>query len=73
MFDVALVIPLRRFALVGFAQGDDAVMPRVQKFGNGLDRAALAGGIAAFQQDQHALSGADEPALKLDQFDVELL
>ena len=60
--DVALEIPLRALAVGGLGQGDHAALARVQVAGEVLYRAALAGGIAAFEQHQHALPGVLHPA-----------
>ena len=49
MRDVALEIPLRALALVRRRQRGDAADARIEPLGDALDDAALAGGIAAFE------------------------
>src|SRR6185369_12647652 len=53
MSHVALEIPLRAFALVGSRQRGDPADPRVEALGDALDDPALAGGIAALEEDDH--------------------
>ena len=48
--DVALEIPLVALALGRRGQGDDAADARIEPLGDALDGAALAGGVAAFEQ-----------------------
>ena len=52
--DVALEVPLRLLAVRRRGQRDDGRAARVQRLGQALDRAALAGGVAALE-DQHDL------------------
>jgi hypothetical protein len=55
--DVALKVPLRALAVVRRRQRDDAADARVQPLRDALDRAALAGGVAAFEDHHHTLPG----------------
>jgi hypothetical protein len=49
--DVAMEIPLTTLCLCWLGQCDDSSCPRIEVFHEALDRAALAGRIAAFEQD----------------------
>ena len=51
----------------------DAVVARVQALGDGLDGAAFAGGVAAFEDHQQALAAAVQAALQADQFELQFL
>src|SRR4029079_8606246 len=62
MLDVALEIPLSLFALARRGKRDDAALARVEHMREHVDRAALAGGVAAFEQDDDALPGLRHPA-----------
>ncbi len=73
MLDVALEIPLALLLGGRFLQGYDPRAARVQVFHEALDGAALAGGVAAFEQDHHALAGLLHPALHLEQFDLQVV
>ncbi len=55
MFDIALEIPLAAFNIAGLFKGDDACAARIEVFHETLDRAALAGGVASFEQDHDPL------------------
>ena len=68
MADVALEIPLALFALVRLGQGDGAHVAIVQRTLDGLDHAALAGGVAALEDHHHALVVGSDPVLQFDQF-----
>ena len=72
MGDVALEIPLRALALGRLLQRDHARGARVHVLHEALDRAALAGGVAALEQDDDALAGALDPALRLQQLALQL-
>ena len=61
MLDKTLEIPLALLGLAWFAKGDGAALARVEPVGHRMDRAALARSIAAFEQDQNALSGLRHP------------
>ena len=52
MLDVALEVPLGPLPLGGRRQRDDPGDPGIQVLGDPLDRAALAGGVAALE-DHH--------------------
>ena len=49
--DIAMEVPLTTLCLCWLGQRDDASCPRIEVFHEPLDRAALAGRIAAFEQD----------------------
>jgi hypothetical protein len=70
---VALEIPLRGFGIAGLGQRRDAEIAGIQRFGNALDGAALAGGIAPFEDHQQTLSAASQAVLQPDQFKLQLL
>src|SRR2546423_7812392 len=65
MLDVALEIPLRLLAFARARQRDHAALARVEHAGEHVDRAALAGGVAAFEDDDQALAGLGDPARHL--------
>jgi hypothetical protein len=69
---VALEVPLPAFASVGLFQRHDARLARVQVLHEPLDRAALAGRVAAFEQHDEFLAGLLDPFLHLQQFDLKL-
>ena len=69
--DVALEVPLRQLALGGRRQGDDARDAGVQVLRDPLDRAALAGGVAALEDDHESGAGGADPLLHLDQFGLQ--
>src|SRR5271166_61276 len=71
MRDVALKIPLRPLALGWLLQSNDPGGPRIHMFSETLDRAPLAGRVAAFEQHDDALSGLLDPALRLEQLALE--
>ena len=52
---VALEVPLAALVLGGLFERDDARAARVEVLHEALDRAALAGGVAAFEQDDDLL------------------
>ncbi|MNV79176.1 hypothetical protein D3C71_1727160 [compost metagenome] len=68
--NVALEVPLGTLAVGGLGQRYHVALARVEVFGDGLDGAALAGGIAAFQQHQHALPGVLYPARHRGEFQL---
>ena len=70
---IALEVPLAALDLAGFFQRDDARTARVQVFHETLDRAALAGRVAAFEEDQQALAAVLDPGLQLQQFHLQLV
>ena len=68
MLDVALEIPLVAFPLRRSRQGDDVALARIERTGEHVDRAALAGGIAAFEHHDQPLLGFLDPARRIAQF-----
>src|SRR5690348_5816472 len=66
MRDVALKVPLGLFALGGGGEGDDAGEPRIEQCGHALDDAALAGGVAALEDDDDPEPAVTHPVLELD-------
>ena len=69
--DVALEVPLRALALGRGGQGGDPPAARARALGDALDHAALAGGVAALEEDDdlealglHVLLQEDELALQ---------
>ena len=73
MLDITLKVPLAALDLGGFLQGHDPRASRVEMFHEALDRAALARRIASFEKDDDALTGLLDPALNLQQFDLQVL
>ncbi|MNN72783.1 hypothetical protein D3C81_1888470 [compost metagenome] len=71
MLDIALEIPLALFLLGRLLQRDDARTPRVQVLHEALDGATLACRIPPFEQHYHALAGVLDPALYLQQLDLQ--
>ena len=69
--DIALEIPLRALAVVGRGQGGHAAHARVQALGDALDHAALAGRIAALEEDDHLFPVVLHPVLQLDQLALQ--
>ena len=67
MRHIALEVPLRALALVRRGQRDDAADARIEALGDALDHAALAGGIAAFEEHDDLELLCDDPVLQLDQ------
>jgi hypothetical protein len=68
MRDIALEVPLVLLALGGGGQGDDAGDTRIEPLHDALDGAALAGRIAALEQDHHLELLVDDPVLQTNQF-----
>src|SRR6516164_5323246 len=71
MRDIALEVPLRALALVGCGKGGDAADPGIEALGDALDHAALAGGVAALEEDDHLELVVLDPILELDQFALQ--
>ena len=71
MGHIALKVPLRLFALGGRAQRHHAADARIERFGDALDGAALAGRVAAFKEHHHAQLLVANPFLQLDQFNLQ--
>src|SRR5581483_10576526 len=68
----ALEIPFGFLAVVGNARRIDARFARRHVGDEALDGAVLAGGVAAFENDERARAGGDEIALKLHQLDLQV-
>ncbi len=66
---IALEPPLAVLAAGGLGQGDDAGGPGRQMFDQPLDRAVLAGGVAAFEQDDGLVALVHRPDLAAHQLD----
>ena len=71
MRHVTLEVPLSPLPLGRLGQRHDRGPARVQVLGEALDRAALAGRVAALEDDHDALPGGLHPVLQLDQLDLE--
>ena len=71
VLDVALEVPLGPLALGGRGQRGDARDPGAEVLGDPLDRAALAGGVAALEDDDDALALGPDPLLDLDQLGLQ--
>src|SRR5258708_28303689 len=71
MRGVALEMPLRPLALVGGGEGGNAADPRIEPLGDALDDATLAGGVAAFEDDDHLELVVLNPVLQLDEFALQ--
>ena len=69
--DVALEIPLAPLALGRRRQRHDPGVPRIEAQRDGLDRAALAGRVAAFEDDGDLEPFVADPLLELDELDLE--
>ena len=67
MRDVALEIPLRALALGRRGQRHDAADARIEPLGDALDRAALAGGVAALEDHDDLQLLVLHPVLQLHQ------
>ena len=68
---IALKIPLRALAFGGFGQRHHVRLARVERLGNGVDGAALAGRVAAFEYHDHALAGVLQPVRQIVQLDLQ--
>ena len=71
--DVAVEVPLASLGLGGLGERDDAGGARVEVLGEPLDRAALAGGVAALEEDHVLGAGVLRPVLELQQLDLQLV
>ena len=71
--DVALEVPLPALLLGRLAERDDAVVLGVHVARDAPDRPALARGVAALEQDDHAPLLGLEVLLELQQLDLERL
>ena len=72
MRGIALEIPLGALALVGRRKRGDAADARVEPLGDALDRAALAGRVAPFEQHDDLEALVLDPRLQADQLMLEL-
>ena len=68
---IALNVHLRLLALGRCRQRDNAVDAWADPLGDRLDDPALAGAVAAFEQDHDFQSLGDDPELQLDQLSVQ--
>src|ERR1700677_2011166 len=68
---IALEVPLRALAIIGCRQRHHATNPRIELLTDALDRAALPGRIASFEQDQDLLPRTDHPILQLHELRLE--
>ena len=71
VFDVALEVPLGALAFGGLGQRHHAAGARVEALGDALDRAALAGGVAPLEDDDHPQALLLDPGLQLHQLDLQ--
>jgi len=71
--DVAVEVPLAAFGLDGLRQRDDPCGARVEVLHERFGGAALAGGVAALEEDQVLGAGVLGPVLELQQFDLQLV
>ena len=72
MLHVALHVHLRLLAVGGRGQGHESEHARADALGEGLDRAPLAGGVAALENDDHPQALVFDPRLELAQLTLEL-
>ena len=70
--DVALKIPLAALAFRRRAERHDAADARVQALGDALDDAALAGCVAALEDDDDPQALQADPFLQLDEFELQM-
>ena len=73
MGDVALEVPLRALALGRRAERHGADHARVGLLGDALDRAALAGRVAALEEHDHLQALVDDPLLQAHELDLQAL
>ena len=71
LLDVPLEVPLGPLALRRRRQRDDAGHPRVEVLRDPLDGAALAGGVAALEDDDQPLPGRGHPLLQGDELGLQ--
>ena len=71
MGNIALEIPLRRFSCARRGQGDDAADPGVEVFGDALDDAALARGVAAFKNNDDLQALVLDPGLQFHELHLQ--
>ena len=70
---VALDVELALLPVRGCRQGYVAEHARAASLGDPLDHAALAGGVAAFEDHDHARPLGDRPGLQPGQLDLQLV
>src|SRR6185436_2386762 len=70
--EIALHVHLALLAIGRRRQRHDAERTRADALGDRLDGAALAGGITAFEDDDHTFAGLLRPGLQVTQFLLEL-
>ena len=70
--DIALKIPLAALALGRRAERHDAADARVQALGDALDDAALAGRVAALEDDHDPEALQADPFLQLDELELQM-
>jgi hypothetical protein len=71
VWNIALNIHLGFFALGRRCQGADAKHARAYTLRNCLDRPALAGAVASFENNADLHAFMDDPLLQTDQFDMQ--
>ena len=71
LLDVALHVDLGLLPVGGRRQRDDAEDPRADPLGQPLDHAALAGGVAALEDDDDAGAGLLHPGLQVGDLDLQ--
>jgi hypothetical protein len=71
VLDVALEIPLRPLFLCRRRERDHPAIAWVEQRHDPLDDAALAGGVAAFEEDYDAQVSIPDPLLELDELDLK--
>ena len=71
MLHVTLEVDLCLLAAGRGGQGDEAEDARADAFGEGFDGAALAGGIAAFKDDDDAQAFVLDPPLEFAEFGLK--
>jgi hypothetical protein len=69
--DVPLKIPLRFFFFCRCAECNNAADAGVERVGDSLDGATLAGGVAALEDDHDSQALVPDPLLQFDQLDLE--
>jgi hypothetical protein len=71
MGHVALEVPLPPLAVGRRGERDHPGVAGVERLGDALDRPALAGGVAAFEDQHHPETPGPDELLLLDQFDLQ--
>jgi hypothetical protein len=70
--DVALEVPLGSFTFGGLGQRHHLAEPGIQGVGDATDRAPLAGGVPALEDDHQLVSAVTDPFQHLHQFQLEI-